>query len=100
MNISRLIALFIAGSYAVAAAADTEGIPTVSIEEAIKNGQALMASHYSGELQLKCFISKVVYKEESPSGYWRIFWSGGNPGSCFAEVRVFSDGEARFVLGY
>ena len=90
----------IVGSYAVSIEAATVGVPSVPIEEAINKGKALMASHYAKLPELQCFISKVEYKEETPAGYWRIFWSGRNSTSCFTEVRVFNDGKAIFVVGY
>lgn len=101
MKVFRYLALcFIVGSYAASIAADTVGAPTVSIEEAIKKGQELMASHYAKLPELQCFISKVEYKK-APDEYWSLFWSGGkNPRSCFSEVRVFNDGKAIFVVGY
>ncbi len=100
MNTLRYLTLcFIVGSYAAPIEADTAGVPTVSIEEAIKKGQALMANHYAKLPKLQCFISKVEYKK-TPDEHWSIFWSGKNPTSCFSEVRVFNDGKAIFVVGY
>ncbi len=100
MTTLRYLALcFLVGSYAAPVEADTTGVPTISIEEAIKKGQALMASHYAKLPELQCFISKVEYMK-APDEYWSIFWSGGSPGSCFSEVRVFNNGKATFVLGY
>lgn len=101
MNTFHYFALCVlVGIYAAPIKADTSDVPTVSIEDAIEKGQALMASHYAKLPELQCYISKVEYKK-APDGYWSIFWSGEkNPQSCFSEVRVFNDGKAIFVVGY
>lgn len=58
-----------------------------------------MAMHYARMPEHRCFLSKVEYRE-ALERYWRMHWSGRGPGSCFAEVRVFDDGTAIFVVGH